>query len=128
MNKIMLQILQTRNYDSYKDIIASLELTDVQPSVAEATENDIITGIGIYHFNDKNVCIDYVDSKEDLYLYDGIVRSILFLAYNKGFDRAVFMCKDEDRLKKLGFITDRQKSIDNIDKFLSTCKNCNKNK
>ena len=47
----MLQILQTRNIEAYNEIIAKLGLEDSMPSVVEATDNDTVIGIGVYHMD-----------------------------------------------------------------------------
>ena len=82
MNR-MLEILQARDYKKYSSIFDEIGFEDEIISVAEAVDNGNIIGFGIYHFDDEYVIVDYVDSNDDTDIFDGIVRSILFLAsYN----------------------------------------------
>ncbi len=122
----MLEILQAKDYKPYYPLFEKLNIKDEIISVAEAVDNDKIIGFGIYHYSEGNVIINYVESYGDLYLYDGIVRSILFLAENNGINQAIFTLDDTSIIEKLRFVNENQKCIKNIDNILSNCKSCSK--
>lgn len=121
----MLTILQARDYSPYKQIINNL-FNDVtfMPCVGEATDNNDVIGFVVYHFDEEKVVIDYVESYGDLYLYDGLVRSALFLAMNKNVDVAEFQISNKINIIKLGFVNNNNNFIDSISLFMSNCKNC----
>lgn len=125
----MLEILQARNKEKYKDRISELNLDFDLSFVVEATDEDSLLGFGIYHFGideDYNpvVEIDYVFYNSDILLLDGIVRSILFLAMMKQIDKAKFNLAQTDDLLKLGFVQNNYNYLDSIAKFMSKCKSC----
>lgn len=121
----MLEIVQAKDYKKYSELFEKLKIEDEIISVVEAMDNKNVIGCGIYHFDDKSVIIDYIDSGDDLQLYDGIVRSILFLAMNNGINSAVFNIDDYSSLIKLKFINGKDKFINNINNFMNNCKKCN---
>ncbi len=125
----MLQILQTRNIESYNDKIDELSLADEFPSVVEATDNDKVIGIGIYHMNFDlgAVSIDYCEWNDDIMLLDGIIRSILFLVMLRGIEKAVFSKSLENECRKLGFVKDDTLVLDGISGMLDGCKHCKHN-
>lgn len=123
----MLRILQTRNIEKYDDIIEKLGISDEIVSVAEATEEDKVTGFGVYYFDadKKEVVIRYAQYT-DLMLADGIYRSILFLAMMRGIDKAQFVLNDEKLIcdvKKLR-LADENGIAQSISELLDGCKNC----
>lgn len=125
----MLEILQARNKEKYKDRILKLNLDFDLSFVVEATDEGSSLGFGIYHFGideDYNpvVEIDYVFDNSDILLLDGIVRSILFLAMMKQIDKAKFNLTQTDELLKLGFVQNNYNYLDSIAKFMSKCKSC----
>ncbi|NLZ47043.1 MAG: hypothetical protein GX896_10175 [Clostridiales bacterium] len=122
----MLEILQTKNIQNYNELIKNLKLDINSTYVVEATDNEIVNGIGVYHF-DKNVLfIDYIDSESDLTLFDGIVRSILFLTMLKGIEKAIFNQILTETCVKLGLLEKNQNQLNTISDFLGKCKSCEK--
>ena len=122
----MLQILQTRNIELYSEKIADLGLEDSFPSVVEATDNDAVIGMGIYHMDFENgeVVIDYCEWNDDILLLDGIIRSILFLVYMRGIDKARFSESIKSECTKLGFVKGDSLRLDKISDVLDGCKHC----
>ncbi len=125
----MLEILQTRNKEKYKDKLSELKLDFDMSNVVEADDSGVSLGFGVYHFGiDENfnplIEIDYVFFNDDLLLLDGIVRSILFLAMMKGIDRAKFNLQNTNELVSLGFVQNNYNYLDSIAKFMSKCKSC----
>lgn len=125
----MLEILQTKNKENYRNKIAELRLDFDTSYVVDATDEGDSLGYGIYHFGIDDeynpiVEIDYVFDNSDILLFDGIIRSILFLSMMKGIDKAKFNLSDIDKLLKLGFVQNNYNCLDSITKFLSKCKSC----
>jgi hypothetical protein len=121
----MLEIVQAKDYKKYGELFEKLKIEDEIISVVEAMDNKKVIGCGIYHFDEKSVIVDYIDSGDDLQLYDGIVRSILFLAMNNGINRAVFNFDDYSDLVKLKFTNGKDNFINDISEILVSCKKCN---
>lgn len=125
----MLEILQTKNKENYINKIAELGLDFDTSFVVDATDEGSSLGFGIYHFGideeyNPVVQIDFVSYNSDIMLFDGIVRSVLFLAMMKGIDKAKFNLSDTDKLTQLGFVQNNYNCLDSITKFLSKCKSC----
>lgn len=122
----MLQILQTKNFNNYIEKLEKMGILDKFPNVVEATDKGEIIGLGIYHFEEKMVVVDEISAENDLYLYDGIVRAILFLAMMKGIDIAKFNLTDMTQVKKLKFVKDDENILSPVTSFMSKCKSCGK--
>lgn len=121
----MLQILQTRHIENYTELLSRLGLEGELANVVEATENDKITGIGVYRLTEEGVSIDYAEY-DDLLLADGIVRSILFLAYMRG---AVSACVNPEDKRLLSDcvklrLCDESGRLEKISTVLDGCENC----
>ena len=125
----MLEILQTKNKVNYRNKISELGLDFETSFVVDATDEGSSLGYGIYHFGideeyNPIVEIDFVSYNSDIMLFDGIVRSILFLAMMKGIDKAKFNLSDTDKLTQLGFVQNNYNKLNSITKFMSKCKSC----
>lgn len=122
----MLEIIQAKDYKPYFKLFDELNISDEIVSVVEAMDNNIVTGFGIYHFTDKEVVLDYIKSDNDLNLYDGIVRSILYLAMINKINSAKFNFQDKANLVKLGFVEENVNILTSIECFMNNCKSCKK--
>ena len=79
----MLEIVQAKDYKKYGELFEKLKIEDEIISVVEAMDNKKVIGCGIYHFDEKSVIVDYIDSGDDLQLYDACAVDIIF-AMNNG--------------------------------------------
>ncbi|MFA5658904.1 MAG: hypothetical protein WC900_06430 [Oscillospiraceae bacterium] len=122
----MLEIKQTRNISNYEKILDKLGIRNQAASVVEAYDKNEITGFGIYRFENGKVIIEHAESGDDLYLFDGIIRSMLFIAMTSGIEEAVFNLSCNELLLRLGFVKDNEKCIYSISDFMNNCKNCGK--
>ena len=122
----MLEIVQAHDFKKYQEIIKTLDIADEIISIVEALDKNEVIGFGIYHYNSDKVIIDFVESYEDKYLYDGIVRSILFLAITNNINCAEFKVVKNQVLIELGFVNENDNYIQNISDFMDKCKNCKK--
>lgn len=117
----MLEIHECSDYRAYS---AQLEKIDVLcPVIVESYDGDKITGYGIYSCEpEKAVVYDFSDT-DDLYLLDGIIRTMLFKASVMGIEYAEFDVADEHKrglLEKLKY----SRTIESLSEFFSGCKNC----
>lgn len=122
----MLQILQTRNPEKYTAEISQLKISDNNPNVVEAVDNDCVIGFGIYYFAEKSLVIEKVECDGDLSVWDGIARAVLFLGMLKGVDSAVFSKSCAHNAQRLGFVPKGSNLLEPVSGFMSKCKNCGK--
>ncbi len=125
----MLQILQAKNFTPYSQIINKLAEENDLISVCEAVDGENILGYGIYYFEKDCVVIRELESGNDLDLYDGIARAIMFIAFQNGVNQASFVLKNYSFLNKLSIIDKNNREnctyiVNDIDKILSNCSNC----
>ncbi|NLK70501.1 MAG: hypothetical protein GX286_03555 [Clostridiales bacterium] len=124
----MLEILECKDIEKYSHILNNIK-TDGKLHVVEAFNKNNVIGYGIYAYNLEVVEIFDFDDGGDLYLGDGIIRSILFKACLKGIDDAVFKINNSDKiskLEKLNFVKGDNKVLNSINDFMNSCKNCKK--
>ncbi len=122
----MLEIKNTFNVEKYREEIESLKLDPNFTLVAESFDKEKVNGYGFYHLENGSVVIDYINDGDDILLFDGIARSILFKALLSGINKAGFSEIQIDKFIKLGFVQNNYKTIDSIEDFLSKCKSCGK--
>ena len=122
----MLQILKREDKSPYLAQIADLGLSDSEISVSEAVDGDLVLGYALYKISPEAIEIFKISPQNDLLLFDGIARSILFLAVLKGVERAKFKLNDLTEAKKLGFVND-DGVLEDISSVFSGCKGCKHN-
>ncbi|MDE6004760.1 MAG: hypothetical protein K2G88_05175 [Oscillospiraceae bacterium] len=124
----MLEILEQKNLDSYQEILKNLEISgQAELHISEAREAQEIKGYIIYAYEPEQVLIYDIDDNNDWNQCDGLVRSVLFKAELKCLQKAVFFVQDmqmQDRLIKLGFMKNSQKTLENIMEVMENCKKC----
>ncbi len=120
----MLEILQTKDKTKYVNDFIMLRIDKNNCNVFEATSGEDVIGYGIYYYQEDKVVIKLIKC-DDLYIYDGIVRAILFLSVTKGYKKAEFDMAEKERVIGLGFIKCGNSTLDNIDDFMNNCKKCN---
>lgn len=122
----MLEIKNAIEVNKYRDEIERLKLDPDFTMVVESFDKENVNGYGFYHLENDKVIIDYINDGDDILLFDGIVRSILFKALLSGINKAGFSDIQIDKFLRLGFVQNNYKSIDTIEDFLSKCKSCGK--
>lgn len=123
----MLQIIKRKDVKGYEAFISELGFDPFFAEISEAVENDAVTGYAIYNLTPEALFIHKVEANGDTVLYDGIVRSILFLAALKGVERAVFDECERLNASALGFISFDSNILDPISKVLGSCSGCGHN-
>lgn len=121
----MLEIQEKFSTEGYEKIIESAGNSAIH--ITEAFDKGEIIGFIAYAYDeDKTLIYDYGDGG-DLYLCDGLVRSVLFKSCIKGINTAVFKLSDEklyENLIKLGFVQNDNKTLKNLNEFMDGCKKC----
>ena len=122
----MLQILKREDKSPYLDEILKLGLSENEIAISEAVDGDSVLGYALYKISPEAIEIYKISPQNDLLLFDGIVRSILFLAVLKGVERAEFKLSNLTEAKKLGF-ADENGILEDISSVFSECKGCKHN-
>ncbi|MCD7727690.1 MAG: hypothetical protein LUH08_00975 [Ruminococcus sp.] len=122
----MLEIKVAEDREKYFEELSKFGLDEDLTLVVESYDKGEVNGYGFYHLEGDSVSIDYIESYQDLILFDGIVRSILFKAMLSGIDKAVFSDVQLGKFQMLGFVQNNYKTLDSIGDFLSKCKSCGK--
>lgn len=122
----MLEILQAKDYKKYYPLFEKLGIQDEIVSVVEAQNNNEVIGYGVYYFKGDTQIICEINCNDDKYLYDGIVRAILFIAFTNNINKAEFKLDDYSLLKELNLVYESDKNISNIIDFFDKCKDCKK--
>ncbi|HOV41133.1 MAG TPA: hypothetical protein PLM59_05020 [Oscillospiraceae bacterium] len=119
----MLEIHQRENIENYIDYFKKYNIPD-DANVVEAFDKGNVTGFAIYKIKEDAVFIYHVEYGDDLYLCDGIVRTVLFKASMLGINKAKFEAKDLSAFKKLGFLEKESDWLISIESVMDGCKKC----
>lgn len=98
--------------------------------ITEAFDKGEVIGFIAYTYLEDRTIIHDLDDGGDLYLCDGLVRSVLFKSCLKDIHIAEFCVDDEIKCKsltKLGFIKNGSKTLEDIDSLMNGCQNCRHN-
>ena len=124
----MLQILKQENKQGYSQKLSELGLDPEKISISEATEGDKVTGFGIYEVSDDSIVIHCIEPQDNLVLFDGIARSVMFLAVLKGIEKAEYRGDTRKNAVLLRFITDEKPYLEPISSVFNGCEGCRHNK
>lgn len=125
----MLQIVKQENKSpKYIEKIKSLGMEPNDVSVSESIDSGVVTGYALYSILGDCVKIYYIEAKSktgenDLLLFDGIARSVLFLAVLKGVEKAEFSSCIAADAKMLG-LSDENGTLKPISAVFNKCKGC----
>lgn len=127
----MLTIVEQKDLSGYAALLDSLHApAGTQLYLTEALEGERATGYIVYAYEPERVAVYAVDDGDDLYLCDGLVRSVLFKGMLRGLDAAVFYLQDETmmaKMKKLRFVENDENTLKSIVKIMDNCKSCRGN-
>ena len=116
----MLQILQTENISRYSEYCGE-QSGDIH--AVEAVDKDEILGFCVYHFDEDSVYIDFIDCNE-AELFDGLIRSVLYIANGKNYKNAVFNIDDEKSINMMKQLNYPQNKIFLIEQWFLMLKKC----
>ncbi len=122
----MLQILKREDKSLYLPQISALGFNECDVSISEAVDGGETLGYAIYKLTPECLEILKISPQNDLVLFDGIVRSILFLAVLKGVERAEFKLGSLAEAQKLGFIKNNN-VLEPISQIFGGCEGCKHN-
>lgn len=90
-----------------------------------AVERGSEAGFGLFTLTDEKVEVIYLP--EDEYLVDVLSRSAMNYGDLRGVKKVNFeKANQQDKLKKLGFVTDERGPESDILSYINNCKNCGK--
>lgn len=90
-----------------------------------AADKDEILGFCLFDIDNEKMLVKYIDPLNDIFLADGVLRSSLHIAAERGIMNAFYdETVSKEFLGKIGFIKDEnEKSLD-IDKLFKSCCDC----
>lgn len=124
----MLQILKQENKQGYSDKLAELGLDLEKICISESIDGENVTGFGIYEFSDDSIVIHHIEPLDDLVLFDGIARSVMFLAVLKGIEKAEYRGNTLKNAEMCRFITAENNCLEPISSIFNGCEGCRHNK
>lgn len=124
----MLQILKQERKKAYEDQINELGIDISQAHISEAVDGAKVIGWAIYTITDDQITIYRIYPENDLLLFDGIIRSVLFLAEQKGIQKALVIGNVVSPAQKLSLLGDSEDLIYPISAVFNGCKHCKENK
>lgn len=125
----MLEIHQRNDINGYAEYLEKFQLSTDDVKIIEAFDKEDVIGFAIFTYSDDTLIIYTVSAANDLYLFDGLVRSALFKASMFGIEKAEIHTDNSAELemyRKLKFITENDLTIPSISEFMNGCKNCKK--
>lgn len=123
----MLEIQERFSNDGYENIVKAAGNNRLH--ITEALDRGEVNGFIAYSYEENQTVIYDYDDGGDLYLCDGLVRSVLFKSCLKGIDTAVFKLSEKEKyesLEKLKFVKSDNYTLQNLDEFMNNCKKCRK--
>ncbi len=122
----MLKILEQKNLAPYRDLLDGIQ-TEFPLYLTEALDGDKVTGFIVYAYETEQVAVHAVNDGGDLYLCDGLVRSVLFKGLLRGLNEAVFRLTDTammEKMRTLRFVKNDENTLKNIAEIMDNCKSC----
>ena len=118
----MISLAPLKNSDKIKAAFAEngLSYTSLSGCVT-AVEKENTIGFCLYSLDDDKMVIE-----SDLMLADGILRSTLHVAAERGVMNAFYTDETEELSRKLAFIKDKAEKRLDIDKLFKSCHDCAK--
>lgn len=118
----MLEIHACKDIRLYTNFLAEHNLPPYA-FVVEAFNKDAVVGFGIFEYGDDFVKLFAIEC-EELSLYDGIARTILFKASMKGIDKAEFLLEDMAPIYSLKLLKKGDRTLPSIQDVMGGCESC----
>lgn len=100
-------------------------VADEYSGLVVARDKEEILGLALYELDGSKMTVLYIEPLEDIAFADGILRSTLHVAAERGIMDAFYAeTLPEDFLNKLGFIKNRKEKRLDIDKLFKSCCGC----
>ncbi len=122
----MIKVVQLDSYEETKRVFGDKKI-EFGPfhfcSVALDGEEKI--GECLYKYDNGSVIIKEISPKNDFLLVDGILRSVFFVASNKGIEEAFYENEEHETIfEKLGFLLDKNNKSLKLKKIFEACEGC----
>ncbi len=90
-----------------------------------ASDGQEVLGYCLFDIDSKSIMIRAISPQDDIYLCDGILRSSLHVACERGITEAFYSDKAPEKIfKLLNFIKDENQKSLNIEKLFESCCGC----
>ncbi len=90
-----------------------------------AKDGQEVLGYCLFDIDSKSITIRAISPEDDIYLCDGILRSSLHVACERGITEAFYSDKALEKIfKLLNFIKDENQKSLNIEKLFESCCGC----
>lgn len=124
----MISLLELKDKKETEKLFTEAELSANEfSSCLTAVNGKELLGYCLFDLDDKEILIRYISPLSDIPLADGILRSTLHIAAERGVMNAFYDDTiSEDFFKKTGFIKDTNEKRLDIDKLFKSCCDCNK--
>mgnify|MGYP003506070750 FL=1 len=119
----MLEIRQKNDIAGYAGYIWDYQLTADEIQIVEAFEKEKVIGFCIYSYTEDSVEIYHAKYGDNISLFDGIIRTVLFKAFLKGINKARYHFEDM-LLYKLKLADDYSNTLSSIENVMNNCGNC----
>lgn len=122
----MIEILPYRDKKQIEPLFIENKIEYNEDCIAiKATDKDTLIGYALFSISKDKLSLFYLETFNDFYLVDGIVRSALHVGVENGVTEAY--CENQDLfnvLKDINFIKNEKTKEINIDKLFESCCGC----
>ena len=94
-----------------------------------AKDGDSLLGYCLYDIREGKITVRLIEPEKDILIADGLLRSALFVAANRGIMEAEYEeTVSAELIMRLGFSNNKQNNTIDISNLFSSCENCKKDK
>lgn len=122
----MLEIHQKKDISGYEGYLRKINANANDILIVEAFDKKNVIGFCIFSYEKDCVNLYQIEYGDDKYLFDGIVRAVLFKASMIGIDKAKYYFEDLSLLKKFGTVDKEGNCLSCIQNVMNGCNNCKK--
>lgn len=94
-----------------------------------AKDGASVLGYCLYDIREGKIIVRLIEPEKDILIADGLLRSALFVAANRGIMEAEYEeTVSAELIMRLGFSNNKQNNTIDISNLFSSCENCKKDK
>ncbi len=122
----MIKVVQLNDYEETKNAFNTKGIEFGPFHFCSAVfDGDEKIGECFYKYDNDRVIIKDIFPKDDIILVDSILRSVFFVASNKGIENAFYENEElETVYEKLGFLLDKKLKSLKLKKIFESCAGC----
>ena len=119
----MITVLPLENKDELMKLYSDCKIEFFDNcAAAVAKQKDETLGFCLFSLDDESITVLHIEPTDDIMLADGILRSALHIAVERGRNKAFWNGENlEELFKKLDFIKDEEKHSLKIEKLFESC-------